>query len=182
MSKATAVRGASVKRSTAAQRATAPQRSLVVRERRTRTTRRDATRWDAMGSGVGIIAPRRADANARARARARDSVEENRCARDGVAGRRARARGTRGGGIVDVGSGEDNADRIAASAGGAGDGDARRGRAGARGMRGGCVVIARAFGARGARRARARGRGRGGDDRIQRGFCARARPTRDARD
>lgn len=138
MSKATAVRGASVKRSTAAQRATAPQRSLVVRERRTRTTRRDATRWDAMGWASGLSRRGRGCERARARARAGNSVEENN-AREMASRDDARAReGRAGGGFVDVGSGEDNADRIAASAGGRGrwrraSGDAR--------ARGGCAGV-----------------------------------------
>ena len=69
MSKATAVRGASVKRSTAAQRATAPQRSLVVRERR--TTRRANDAMARAGTGIGIIAPRARMIARGARARGR---------------------------------------------------------------------------------------------------------------
>ena len=179
MSKATAVRGASVKRSTAAQRATAPQRSLVVRERRTTRRANDAMARD--GTGIGIIAPR-ARTRARARMIARGirwrKIVRERWRRGAT---RARARDARPGPVVDVGSGEDNADRIAASSGGHGRWRRASGGARARGSRGGCVVIARAIGGRGARRARARGRGRGRTIVSKEGF-ARARDRRETRE
>ena len=179
MSKATAVRGASVKRSTAAQRATAPQRSLVVRERRTTRRANDAMARD--GTGIGIIAPR-ARTRARARMIARGirwrKIVRERWRRGAT---RARARDARPGPVVDVGSGEDNADRIAASSGGRGRWRRASGGARARGSRGGCVVIARAIGGRGARRARAWARAGAGTIVSKEGF-ARARDRRETRE
>ena len=94
---------------------------------------------------------------------------------------RARARDARGR-VVDVGSGEDNADRIAASAGGAGDGDARRGTRGRAGAaRGLCGDRARVRGARRAARARARARAGAGTIVSREGF-ARARDRRETRE
>lgn len=179
MSKATAVRGASVKRSTAAQRATAPQRSLVVRERRTTRRANDAMARD--GTGIGIIAPR-ARTRARARMIARGirwrKIVRERWRRGAT---RARARDARPGPVVDVGSGEDNADRIAASSGGRGrwrraSGGARA-RGGARGL---CGDRARDRGARRAARARV-GAGGGGTIVSKEGF-ARARDRRETRE
>jgi hypothetical protein len=177
MSKATAVRGASVKRSTAAQRATAPQRSLVVRERRTTRRANDAMARD--GTGIGIIAPR-ARTRARARMIARGirwrKIVRERWRRGAT---RARARDARPGPVVDVGSGEDNADRIAASSGGRGRW--RRASGGAR-ARGGarelCGDRARDRGAR--RAARARAWARAGAGRSYPKRVLRARET-DAR-